>query len=617
MGRRNCVPLLVLVLLLTTLLTGSLPIAKTSGISLLYISPTVIDTQPAGTIITYQVKVANIDPFNAWDISVQTDPTVINATSLTITGNILVANYSATLFEAVNCVNGAGNNCIAGDGPGIVHSAVVSFGPPPQTGPSSGLLFTITYKVVGGLASSVRLFNDVIVNGGNAVSHTDQNGRYGNKLPPVVAFTWSPLSPLAGDLVTFDASLSYDPNSGASIVNYTWDFSNGLAPPPTKNQTIVHRFVENNGSPLAGNFTVTLTLVDSLGISNGVTHKVSVRPVIHFDFSMYLNVYSMNEISAGSTLKVPIGIVGSGPVNFPGTVRLTSSITPAVGNPPLTFFDPENVTVVANGGGSSILTVQTKASTTPEVYKIEVNGTAGSVIRSQVFSVTVVPFSVESTQSFLVLHDGQSGRSIITVTSINGFSGTLRLLTNVNCIGCTTSLTRDTINLVRNQTQTIVLNVTVASHTPYGSYLINVSAETSTLPFLGLHNLIGLYVPLLEPVFVRQGMSWTHHLSLVASLYTQTWTAQVSNPNGGDTIVLSVHINVTSSQGTFLFSVETGPIQLQPGETVRNITLMHVFSVSDVGLSFNFTATIRWGLYYRERGNFSSSTSSGSFTIAA
>src|SRR5712692_5050696 len=106
----------------------------------LYVLPAVTPGMPVGSTFIVKIQVANIDPFNAWDISVMSTPTVISPLSLTITGNLLAINFSTTAFELINCNNGIGTGCIATDGAGIAHSAVTGFGHPPQSTPSRGLL---------------------------------------------------------------------------------------------------------------------------------------------------------------------------------------------------------------------------------------------------------------------------------------------------------------------------------------------------------------------------------------------------------------------------------------------------------------------------------------------
>lgn len=155
-------------------------------------SPMVIVTPssvPGGTVgstFTIQVKVQNMDQFNGWDIEVYGAPWVINATSLSITGNDFAVNASSgSAFEIVHCVNGRGTGCTPSDGDGIVHS---SYGNTAVlTG--NGLLFTITYQVIGNSAvsqtwygySPISLINDQILSPSSAygVYHTSQSGTYG------------------------------------------------------------------------------------------------------------------------------------------------------------------------------------------------------------------------------------------------------------------------------------------------------------------------------------------------------------------------------------------------------------------------------------------------------
>src|SRR6266704_2800788 len=102
--KRGNLPFLLLASLLLTFLSASLPLARAANLNLLYISPNQQGPVPAGSTITYQVKVSQMDPFNAWDVQVKTDPTVLNPISLTITPNALTGNYSIILLELSNCV---------------------------------------------------------------------------------------------------------------------------------------------------------------------------------------------------------------------------------------------------------------------------------------------------------------------------------------------------------------------------------------------------------------------------------------------------------------------------------------------------------------------------------
>jgi len=306
--------------------------------ALLYVNPPTVGDQPAGTILTYQVKVANIDPFNGWDISVQSDPTVIIPQQLSITGNLLEANYSLTAFELINCVNAVGTGCLASDSPGIAHSTATAVAPAPQIGTSSGLLFTITYKVIGGVASNIRLFDDFVVNGATPVPYAEQDGHYGSKQIPVVDFTWTPLNPSAGDLVTFNASSSYDHNPGASIVSYTWNCGDPSSlQPTTTSKTITHAYSASNGTPLVGNFQVTLTVTDTLGIQNSNTHTVTVAIKLFHDISLSdIDVNHDDNIALGTVINIAVQVLNKGTFGEVG-FNVTATINGQVLGTPYVF----------------------------------------------------------------------------------------------------------------------------------------------------------------------------------------------------------------------------------------------------------------------------------------
>src|SRR5712692_4823933 len=233
----------------------------------LYVLPAHTGTLPVNTLFSVKIQVANIDPFNAWDISVQSDPTIISPQSLSITGNLLAINFSTTAFELINCNNGIGTGCIATDGAGIAHSAVTGFGPPPQTTPSSGLLFAITYKVIGAGHSAIHIFSDIIANGatGAAVPHFTVDGDYGTavNIPPTASFTVTGNNTVTGSTVSFNAGASVDPDG--TIASYAWTFGDGGS---STGVTASHVY------GAAGTFTVTLTVTDNSGSTGTKSVKV-------------------------------------------------------------------------------------------------------------------------------------------------------------------------------------------------------------------------------------------------------------------------------------------------------------------------------------------------------
>src|SRR5712691_4884379 len=279
-GRRIRITLLLIASLLITLLNSSLPLARAVNLNLLYVSPSGQAPFPQGASVTYQVKVAGMSAFNDWDIQVQTDPTVLSPVDFSITPNTLTANFSIQELEFAHCVNGAGLGCdpARGDDAGVVHSVVFPLGGTPESASISGVLFTISYVVMRSGASAILIFNDQLANAGTIVLHSTQNGIYGNAQLPHVDFSWTPTEPLLGQPVTF-ISNSSDPNSGGSIASYVWNFGDltgshlGLGANATDTYT-----AQSGGLPLntttgqAFGFIVRLTVTDSLGVSNSITH---------------------------------------------------------------------------------------------------------------------------------------------------------------------------------------------------------------------------------------------------------------------------------------------------------------------------------------------------------
>src|SRR5712691_11630022 len=259
----------------------------------LYVLPVHTDTLPVNTLFNVKIQVANIDPFNAWDISVQSDPTVISPNSLSITGNLLAINFSTTAFELINCNNGVGTGCIATDGAGIAHSAVTGFGPPPQTTTSSGLLFTITYKVIGTGSSPIHIFNDVIANGatGESVPHFTVDGSYGLIVPS-------------------DYSLS---NSGGITATQGMSGSNMIT------------------ATLTGGATQSVTLSCSSGLPSGASCAFTPSATGSPTFSATLTISTLATTPTGM---FTITVTGTPP----GTTTVPTTFTLTVNPPPDCHF---------------------------------------------------------------------------------------------------------------------------------------------------------------------------------------------------------------------------------------------------------------------------------------
>jgi len=110
---------------------------------------------------------------------------------------------------------------------------------------------------------------------------TDNDGLNGSvvhtvNVGVVATFTFSPLAPNPGDVVTFNATASYSP--GGTVANYTWDFDDG-------NVTVVNDTVIAHTFSTGGSYTVNLAVTDNFTRQAWVTHTVNVgAPVANFTF---------------------------------------------------------------------------------------------------------------------------------------------------------------------------------------------------------------------------------------------------------------------------------------------------------------------------------------------
>ena len=83
--------------------------------------------------------------------------------------------------------------------------------------------------------------------------------------PPTANFTWSPLTPSVGEVVTFDASSTI--SGGGYIVDYEWNFADGQT---ASGLTAVHTYTS------ATTYLVTLNVTDSNGLWNATQQQVQV-----------------------------------------------------------------------------------------------------------------------------------------------------------------------------------------------------------------------------------------------------------------------------------------------------------------------------------------------------
>jgi len=359
---------------------SSIPLVHAAGI--LYVGPPQQGPFTVGTTITYQVNVTSMDPFNAWDIYVNTNSSVLNPLSISVAGNLL-----GSVTEFANCINGGTDGAVTGctinDSAGTAHSGAVDNSGVDIGG--SGLLFTITYKVVASGYSYLRIPAglDTLASSGTAVVHSTLGAVYGAPPPsPIANFTFSPTMPTLGDNVTFDASGSTDP-AGGRIIRYAWEITrlNGgfLDIRNSTSQPIwAHVF---SGFSELGDLSVQLIVTDNLGLSSAPVNKIiTVLALPDFSISVSVNLLTIRPGHSAT-----LGVILKSTNGFAGNVTLSVSGLPLG---VLLSFSQNSVALTSNPLVTTIVTVTITVHAGPGDRLFQVTVTHGDLVHySPVISV--------------------------------------------------------------------------------------------------------------------------------------------------------------------------------------------------------------------------------------
>ncbi|HZY93311.1 MAG TPA: PKD domain-containing protein [Candidatus Bathyarchaeia archaeon] len=514
------ITLLVIFMVISLVVPTQIP--SVHGAGNMYVDPHNQPVQPKDIVLTYTVKVSGMDSFNGWKIIVKVDQTVLNPKSVSIANSILTGTT-----EFVNCVNAGANvptgqpgnlGCDINDFPGTIHSEVV--GGRTANG-ASGLLFTMTFTVVGGTFAPIHISTDCLANTtADCLVHSTIDGEYGTApgLYPVAQFDWTPPVPREGDKITFNATASRDTNPG--LLSH----STG---------TITFHIVQSaQDFIIAPSSPVTINTI----VNSAATQTVTITST-----GGYNNVIALTE-------------------------------TPAAGI--ACQLSPTTIT----GSGSS--TLSCSASGVGD-YQVTVKGQSGTLIHSTApitFHVTASPtpdFTISPTTPVSVsTSPGTAGTQTITVTAINGFTSPVSLTatnpssgltcqplpsvtgSGTSTLSCTASSAGDyTVTVtgssgsLSHQTALITIVVTSSNQAdfhiiPSGNTVVNgltgvVATQIITLAGIGrLNGTINLAVatlpsgltcqPLYSVTLPRDGTSTLSCSTLTPGDYSLTVTATIS-----------------------------------------------------------------------------------------
>jgi uncharacterized membrane protein len=247
----------------------------------------------------------------------------------------------------------------------------------------------------------------------------------------------------------------------------------------TANATLI--FFTVPGSP-PNTYTVTVT-----GASGGVSHSVNVAFTIVSskpDFSIFANP---------TTVILPSGGQGNSTItltslnSFNGTVSLQTSPSPLCPTPFCTVWSITPSSVNLSPGGTAFATLEIIGGAAGTSGNITVTGTSGSLTHSvnvvfMIFQSQPPPdFSLSAVPGNLTITQGSSATSTITVTSLNGFNGTVTLTDAVSSSQIVATLSQTIVSLSSGGSVSVTLTVSASTSTSPGSYSVTVTGASGTI----------------------------------------------------------------------------------------------------------------------------------------
>ena len=274
-------------------------------------------------------------------------------------------------------------------------------------------------------------------------------------------------------------------------------------------------------------------------------------------FLLTLNPSALS-IEQGASAKSMVSVIS---VNgFSGTVSLslffTGSMLPA-------SLNPTSVIVPANGTAKSTLTVT--ASNNFGNYNIVVIGIASSHGKtnyaSTELSVQVISnqdFTITSSPSSIVNIFGSSNTTTITVTSLNGYTGTVGLTFTAPFGYITVTGSKNPLTLSSGGTASSTLDITTSLSTTLGTYNITVTGTAGSRTH---STVISLTVvdPILPPLVIESLKLSTYQFINGTSL------SLILQNTGNTTVTIQSYVVRDSSGNTWSLSNFPGPVIIPNG----------------------------------------------------
>ena len=232
-------------IILVMLITAAIPIATASPETRVYVEPPTSVANP-GQIVTVTIEVQEVTGLFAWEFFLSWDSEILYTNDTLVTeGDFLNQGvpYPTTFVKDVTLFN-------------MQVSCLLQI---PVAVDGSGTLAEIQFEVRGTGQNILELYDTALRDiGGIPIVHTSDSGVFYTTYPRA-EFTFSPSpesppdfrNPVVDEVVTFNASESYDPDG--TIVSYDWDFDDGTS---DSGEIVTHAYTA------PGTYAIILTVTD-------------------------------------------------------------------------------------------------------------------------------------------------------------------------------------------------------------------------------------------------------------------------------------------------------------------------------------------------------------------
>jgi len=317
--------------------------------------------------------------------------------------------------------------------------------------------------------------------GSYTVTVIGTNGSFKQSVPISVTVTGTPtflLSAQPRSLIILAGSKGTSNIAAASIGGFTGSVQLAVSGAPSGVKTalspttlalssggtaVSQLTVTSSATTLAGNYTLTVT-----GTGGSMTRKLALPLTITQDFTISANPTSLT-IPTGGSKSSTITLKSLG---LKGNIALAASVS----DPSLTAtLSAATLSFTPGQSKSATLTVTSK---TPGTYTVTVTATSGLIVHSLTIPVAISDFSVSASPNSITVTRGTTITSTISLSSLYGFTGTVKLTSAVSPTGPNATLSSTCAALTSGQIKTITLTITSTTTTPIGTYIVTVTGTS-------------------------------------------------------------------------------------------------------------------------------------------